>query len=42
MFYLETLKKLYENIKSNPEIPEEDKTKVKEHINELSRILALY
>jgi hypothetical protein len=42
MFYLETIKKLYESIKNDPEISPEDKAKVKEHIKELSNILALY
>ena len=42
MSYLETIKRLNESIKNNPEIPEEDKAKAKELLNELSRIVAFY
>ena len=42
MFYLETIKKLYESIKNNPEISEEEKSKAKELLNELSNLLAMY
>lgn len=42
MSYLQTIKRLYENIKNNSEISEEDKAKAKELLNELSRLLAVY
>lgn len=42
MFYLQTLKKLYENIKANNEIPKEEKEKAEKLINELTHLLALY
>lgn len=42
MSYLESLKRLYNNIKNNKEIPEEEKARVKELIDELTRILAVY
>ena len=42
MFYLQTIKRLYENIKNNSEISEEDKTRAKELLDELARLLAVY
>lgn len=42
MFYLQTLKKLYEHIKNNKEIPEEEKAKAKNLVEELTRLLAVY
>lgn len=42
MFYLETIKKLYESVKNNHEIPEEEKEQIKELLNRLSNLLALY
>lgn len=42
MSYLQTIKRLYENIKNNSEISEEDKVRAKELLNELSRLLAVY
>lgn len=42
MFYLQTIKKMLESIKNNNEISEKDKTKAKELLNELSRLLAVY
>lgn len=42
MSYLETLKRLYNSIKDNKEISEEEKARAKELIDELSRILAVY
>ena len=42
MFYLQTINKMYEHIKNNPEIPEAEKTQAKELLNKLSNLLALY
>ncbi len=42
MFYLETLKRLYQSIKENNDIGERDKRDALEHINKLINILALY
>lgn len=42
MFYLQTIKNLYESIKKNGEIPEGEKAEEKKLLEELSRILALY
>lgn len=42
MFYLQTIKSLYESVKNNEEIPQEEKEKVRELIKELSNILAMY
>lgn len=42
MFYLQTIKKLYEHVKNNNEIPQDEKIKVKKLLDELSRVLALY
>ena len=42
MFYLLTIKKLYEHVKNNTEIPADEKSKVKKLLDEVSRILALY
>ena len=42
MFYLETLKRLYQSIKENSDIGESDKRDALEHINKLINILALY
>lgn len=42
MTYLETIKKLAESIKNNPEMSEEEKEKAKKLLNELVNILALY
>lgn len=42
MFYLQTIKKLYEQVKNNNEIPEEEKAKAKQLLEDLSRLLAIY
>jgi hypothetical protein len=42
MSYLETIKKLNENIKNNPEITEEEKAQAKELLNKLTSLLATY
>jgi hypothetical protein len=42
MFYLETIKKLYESIKNNNEIDEQDKAKSKELLDKLANLLACY
>lgn len=42
MFYLQTIKRMYEHIKNNAEIPQEEKNKALELLNELSSLLALY
>lgn len=42
MFYLQTIKNLYESVKNNDEIPQEEKEKVKELLDKLSNILAMY
>jgi hypothetical protein len=42
MFYLQKIKKLYECIKNNNEIPQEEKEKAKELLDKLSCLLALY
>lgn len=42
MFYLQAIKKLYEHIKTNSEIPKDEKVKAQDLLNELSRLLALY
>jgi hypothetical protein len=42
MFYISTLKKLYESIKADNSIEADDKQKITELINKLVNILALY
>ena len=42
MFYLQTIKKMLESIKSNNEISEKDKARAKELLDELARLLAVY
>jgi hypothetical protein len=42
MSYLQTIKRLYENIKNNSEISEKDKARAKELLDELARLLAVY
>lgn len=42
MSYLQTIKRLYENIKNNNEISGKDKARAKELLDELARILAEY
>lgn len=42
MFYLQTLKKLFQHISDNGEISANDKAKAKDLINELIKILAMY
>lgn len=42
MFYLQTIKKLYDHIKNNNEIPHDEKEKAKKLLDELSRLLAMY
>jgi hypothetical protein len=42
MFYLDTIKRMQEHIKNNNEISEAEKTKAKELLNELARLLAFY
>ena len=42
MLYLQTIKKMLESIKNNEEVSEKDKTRAKELLNELARLLAVY
>ena len=42
MSYIETLKRLYNSIKNNKEIPEKEKARAKELVDELVRMLAVY
>lgn len=42
MFYLQTIKKMLESIEKNEEIPEKEKARAKELLNELARLLAVY
>ena len=42
MFYLNAIKRLYDHIKNNNEIPEAERQKAKELLNELSRLLVAY
>jgi hypothetical protein len=42
MSYLETIKRLYESIKNNDEISDQEKDQCKELLNKLSNLLALY
>ena len=42
MFYLETIKKLYKNIENNKEIPEKEKDKICELLDELITLLIHY
>lgn len=42
MFYLQAIKRLYEHIKNNNEIPKDEKAKALGLLNELSRLLAVY
>lgn len=42
MFYIQTLKNLYEHVKNNSEISADEKEKAKELIAELTRLLAMY
>lgn len=42
MSYLNTIKIMYEHIKNNNEISEEEKEKAKKLLDELSRLLAFY
>ncbi len=42
MSYLETIKKMYEHIKNNPEISADEKVQARELLSKLSSLLAIY